>query len=47
MERKDEKQQKTVKVLRCAKCGKEYIFDSVSRTCPECKGALKLATVIR
>ena len=47
MERKKETQQKTVKLLRCAKCGKEYIFDSVGRTCPECKGDLKQETAVR
>jgi predicted Zn-ribbon and HTH transcriptional regulator len=47
MERKEGPQQKTVKLLRCTKCGREYIFDSVSRTCPECKGALKQETVLR
>jgi Zn finger protein HypA/HybF involved in hydrogenase expression len=47
MERKEGTQQKPVKLLLCAKCGREYIYDSVSRTCPECKGVLKQETVVR
>lgn len=27
MERKEELKQKEVKILKCIKCGKEYIFD--------------------
>jgi len=44
MERKEGPERKEVKIL---KCGKEYIFDSVSRNCPGCKGALKKETVVR
>ncbi len=47
MEKKQEPERKEVKILKCIKCGKEYIFDSVSRYCPECKGALKAETVVR
>lgn len=47
MERKEGPERKEVKILKCVKCGKEYIFDSVSRNCPGCKGALKKETVVR
>jgi len=47
MERKEEPGLKQVKILKCVKCGKEYIYDSVSRRCPECQGSLKEETVLR
>ena len=47
MEERQATKQKEIKVLKCAKCGKEYIFDSVSQHCPECGGALKKGTAIR
>jgi len=37
---------KEIKILRCKKCGKEYIYDWASDICPECKGALKEGTNI-
>ncbi len=33
-----------VKILKCDRCGREYIFDTNSRICPECKGTLKATT---
>ena len=47
MEKKEELKQKEVKILKCVKCGKEYIFDVLSQKCPECGGALKKETVVR
>jgi hypothetical protein len=41
METKEGPEQKKVKILKCVRCGREYIFDSDNRTCPECKGKLK------
>ena len=46
MERKEVEKQKEVKILKCVKCGKEYIFDSASQNCPECGGALKKNTAV-
>ena len=37
-------EKKEVKILKCLKCGKEYIYDSTSKYCPECHGALEKAT---
>jgi Zn finger protein HypA/HybF involved in hydrogenase expression len=45
MERKEEPRQKEVKILKCMKCGKEYIFDALSQKCPACGGTLKKETV--
>jgi len=47
VEKKEGPERKQVKILKCAKCGKEYIYDSVSRSCPECRGSLKEETVVR
>jgi len=47
MEKKEEPERKEVKILKCEKCGEEYLFDSTSRICPECKGALKTQNVVR
>jgi len=47
MEREEELKQKEVKILKCAKCGKEYVFDTLSQKCPECGGNLKKETVVR
>ena len=44
---KEQPKRKETKVLQCAKCGEEYVFDSVSQHCPQCGGALKKSTVIR
>ena len=41
METKREVKRKEVKILKCVKCGKEYIFDVLSQKCLECGGALK------
>jgi Zn finger protein HypA/HybF involved in hydrogenase expression len=46
MEKKEEPEQKEVKILKCEKCGEEYLYDSTSRICPECKGTLKIETVV-
>jgi Zn finger protein HypA/HybF involved in hydrogenase expression len=43
--KKEEPELKQVKILKCEKCGEEYLFDSTSRICPECKGVLKAETV--
>ncbi len=47
MEGKEEPEQKQLKILKCTECGKEYIFDSVSKYCPECRGLLKEETIAR
>jgi threonine synthase len=47
MKTKEELKQKEVKILKCTKCGKEYIFDVLSQRCPECGGTLEKETVIR
>jgi len=47
MEKKEEPERKEMKILKCEKCGEEYLFDSTSRICPECKGTLKAETVVR
>jgi hypothetical protein len=48
MEReKEDPALKQVKILKCEKCGEEYLFDSTSRICPECSGVLKTETVVR
>lgn len=47
MESKGEPEQKKVKILKCVKCGKEYIFDSNHQICPECNGQLKVEIVLR
>ncbi|MBM3119990.1 MAG: YgiT-type zinc finger protein [Chloroflexi bacterium] len=48
MERKKEEQElKQVKILKCEKCGEEYLFDSTSRICPQCKGALTTQIVTK
>jgi Zn finger protein HypA/HybF involved in hydrogenase expression len=47
METKKELKQKEVKILKCVKCGKEYVFDTLSQKCPECEGTLKKGTVVR
>ncbi len=36
MEKTEVLKQKEVKILKCEKCGKEYVFDSISQKCPEC-----------
>ena len=41
MENKEETKHKEVKILKCIRCGKEYIFDSDHKRCPECKGDLQ------
>jgi len=33
--------QKEVKILKCERCGSEYVFDSVSQHCPKCRGNLR------
>ncbi len=38
---------KEAKILKCVKCGKEYVYDMLSRRCPECGGGLKKETVVR
>ena len=35
---------KGVTILKCSKWGKEYIYDSTGKYCPECHGALEKAT---
>jgi rRNA maturation endonuclease Nob1 len=45
MEKRLEIKRKEIKVLRCIKCGKEYIYDSVSRRCLECGGTLEAKAV--
>ena len=45
MEKKEELKLKEEKILKCEKCGKEYVFDSISQKCPECGGTLKKVTV--
>jgi Zn finger protein HypA/HybF involved in hydrogenase expression len=45
--KKEEPEPKQVKILKCEKCGEEYLFDSTSRICPQCKGVLKAETVVR
>jgi predicted N-acetyltransferase YhbS len=46
MEEKEGTQQKETKILKCVKCGKVYIFDSVSEHCPDCHGALRKETIV-
>ncbi len=46
MERKEGPQRKEIKILKCVRCGKEYVFDSVSQNCPDCHGALKKETLV-
>jgi len=43
MKTKEEPEGQEVKILilKCEKCGEEYIFDSTSRICPECGGILQ------
>jgi rubrerythrin len=43
MKTKEEPEGQEVKILilKCEKCGEEYIFDSTSRNCPECGGILE------
>jgi rRNA maturation endonuclease Nob1 len=36
-----EGQEVKILILKCEKCGEEYIFDSTSRICPECGGILE------
>ena len=38
---------KQVKLLKCAKCGRAYIFDSFSQRCPECGGTLQVQIVLK
>mgnify|MGYP001095081437 CR=1 FL=1 len=47
MEKKEELKRKEVKILKCVKCGKEYIFDVLSQKWTECRGTLKKETVVR
>jgi rubrerythrin len=47
MERKEELKQKEVKILKCVKCGKGYVFDVLSQKCPECGETLKKETILR
>jgi hypothetical protein len=42
---KEGREKKEVKILKCEKCGKEYLFDSVSQYYSECGGILKTETV--
>ena len=42
-----ERERKEVKISRCTKCGKEYIFDTFSHICPDCGKTLKVKTVLR
>ncbi len=46
MESAKKPQRKEMEILKCANCGKEYIFDSVSQNCPQCKGTLKKETIL-
>lgn len=46
MEEKEGAQSKEMKTLKCIKCGKVYIFDKVSKHCPDCHGALKIETIM-
>ena len=39
--------QKELKILKCEKCGKEYVFDSISQKCPECGGTVRKVIVVR
>jgi predicted N-acetyltransferase YhbS len=39
-------QRREMKILKCVKCGKGYVFDSVSQKCPDCHGALKKETIV-
>jgi Zn finger protein HypA/HybF involved in hydrogenase expression len=40
------KQEAKVSVLRCERCGEEYIYDSYTRICPGCGGILQKAEII-
>jgi Zn finger protein HypA/HybF involved in hydrogenase expression len=35
-----------VSVLKCERCGEEYIYDSYTRICPTCGGILQKAETI-
>lgn len=41
MEKTEVLKQKEVKILKCSKRGKEYIYDTISQKCPECGGTIK------
>lgn len=40
------KQEAKVSVLKCERCGEEYIYDSYTRICPACGGMLQKAETI-
>jgi Zn finger protein HypA/HybF involved in hydrogenase expression len=40
------KQEAKVSVLKCERCGEEYIYDSYTRICPGCGGMLQKAEII-
>ena len=45
MQEKEGAQGKEMKILKCVKCERVYIFDSVSEHCPDCHGTLKKETI--
>jgi Zn finger protein HypA/HybF involved in hydrogenase expression len=47
MEEKEQPKVKKGKIFKCEKCGKEYVFDSVSRNCPKCGGILREVIIWR
>ena len=40
------KQEARVPILKCDRCGEEYIYDSYTRVCPACGGILHKAETI-